>query len=60
MNTTQKPTGNIINIVFKAVALAMAVAIIVTSTLGVMESQSQMILIGISLFGLAVTALDKE
>jgi len=60
MNTTQKTTGNIINLVFKAVALAMAVAVVVTSILGVMDAQGQMILLGIGLFGLAVTALDKE
>ena len=60
MNTNTKSTGNIINLVFKAVALAMAVAVVVTSILGVMEPQAQMILVGIGLFGLAVTALDKE
>ena len=60
MNTAKKSTGNIINLVFKAVALAMAVAVVVTSILGVMDAQGQMILLGIGLFGLAVTALDKE
>ena len=60
MNATQKSTGTIINLVFKAVALAMAVAVVVTSTLGVMDAQAQMILLGIGLFGLAVTSLDKE
>ena len=60
MNTNPKSTGNIINIVFKAVALAMGVAVIVTSILGVMDAQSQIILLGIGLFGLAITALDKE
>ena len=60
MNTTTKSTGNIINIVFKAVALAMGVAVIVTSILGVMDAQGQIILLGIGLFGLAVAALDKE
>ena len=60
MNATQKSTDNIINIVFKAVALAMGVAVIVTSILGVMDAQGQTILLGIGLFGLAVTSLDKE
>jgi len=60
MNTAKKSTGNIINLVFKAVALAMAVAVVVTSILGVMDVQGQTILLGIGLFGLAVTALDKE
>ncbi len=60
MNTTTKSTGNIINLVFKAVALAMAVAVVVTSILGVMDVQAQVILLGIGTFGLAITALDKE
>jgi hypothetical protein len=60
MNATQKSTSNIINLVFKAVALAMAVAVVVTSILGVMDAQGQTILLGIGLFGLAITALDKE
>ena len=60
MNATQKSTGNIINLVFKAVALAMAVAVVATSVLGVMDAQGQMIMLGIGLFALAVTALDKE
>jgi len=60
MNTNTKSTGNIINLVFKAVALAMGVAVIVTSIQGVMDAQDQTILLGIGLFGLAVTAFDKE
>jgi high-affinity Fe2+/Pb2+ permease len=60
MNTAEKSTGNIINLVFKGVALAMAVAVVVTSTLGVMDVQAQIIMLGIGLFGLAVTLLDKE
>jgi hypothetical protein len=60
MNTEKKLTGNIINLVLKGVALAMAVAVVVTSVLGVMDAQGQIILLGIGLFGLAVTALDKE
>jgi len=60
MNINTKSTGNIINLVFKAVALAMGVAVIVTSIQGVMDAQGQTILLGIGLFGLAVAALDKE
>lgn len=59
MNNT-KNNSQMINIVFKAVALAMAVAVVVTSILGVMEPQSQILLIGIGLFALAITTLDKE
>ena len=60
MNIEKKSTGNIINLVFKGVALAMAVAVVATSILGVMDAQDQTILLGIGLFGLAITALDKE
>jgi hypothetical protein len=60
MNTAKKFTGNIITLVFKGVALAMAVAVVVTSILGVMDAQGQITLLGIGLFGLAVTSLDKE
>ena len=60
MNTAKKFTGNIITLVFKRVALAMAVAVVVTSILGVMDAQGQITLLGIGLFGLAVTSLDKE
>ena len=60
MNTEKKSTGNIINLVFKAVALAMAVAVVITSILGVIEPQTQTMLLGIGVFGLAVTALDNE
>ena len=60
MNTTQKSIGNIIDLVFRAVALAMAVAVVVTSILGVMDTQTHAMMLGIGMFGLAVTALDKE
>jgi len=60
MRTEKKSTGNIINLVFKGVALAMAVAVVVTNILGVMDAQSQITMLGIGLFGLAITALDKE
>ncbi len=60
MNIEKKSTGNIINLVFKGVALAMAVAVVVTSILGVMDTQAHITMLAIGLFGLAVTALDKE
>jgi hypothetical protein len=60
MSAEKNSTGKIINIVFKAVALAMAVAVVVTSILGVMDSQAHITMLGIGLFGLAVTALDTE
>ena len=60
MNSEKKSIGNIIDLVFKGVALAMAVAVVVTGILGVMEPQAQIIMLGFGLFGLAVTSLDKE
>jgi hypothetical protein len=57
---TKKSTGKIVNIVFKGVALAMAVAVVVTNIMGVMDTKGQILLLGIGLFGLAITALDKE
>jgi hypothetical protein len=53
MNTERESVGNIINIVLKAVALGMAVTVIVTSILGLMDPQVYITM-------LAVTALDKE
>jgi hypothetical protein len=58
--TTKKNAGKIIDLVFKGLALAMAVAVVVTSILGVMDTRGQILLLGIGLFGLAITALDKE
>ena len=60
MNIAKKSTGNIINLVFKAVALAMAVAVVVTGILGVMDTQAHITMLGVGLFGLAITSLDKE
>ena len=60
MNSEKKSIGNIIDLVFKGIALAMAVAVVVTGILGVMEPQAQIIMLGFGLFGLAVTSLDKE
>ena len=60
MNASKKSSGTIINLIFKGVALAMAVAVVVTGILGVMDSQAQITMLGIGLFGLAITSLDKE
>ncbi|MBN2387957.1 MAG: hypothetical protein JXB85_13145 [Anaerolineales bacterium] len=57
---TKKNASQIIAIVFKGLALAMAVAVVVTSILDVTEPQGQILMLGIGLFGLAITALDKE
>ena len=60
MNSEKQSIGTIIDLVLKGVALAMAVAVVVTGILGVMEPQAHITMLGIGLFGLAVTSLDKE
>jgi hypothetical protein len=55
-----KKTGKIVTLVFKAVALAMSVAVVVTNIMGFMEPKGQVLLLGFGLFCLAITALDKE
>lgn len=55
-----KKIGKIIDLVFKAVALAMGVAVVVTAIIGIMDTKGQILLLGIGLFCLAITALDKE
>jgi len=42
-------TGKIIDIVFKGIALAMAVAVVVTNILGLMDTRGQILLLGIGL-----------
>ena len=56
---TGKNAGKIIDLVFKGLALAMAVAVVVTSILGVMDTRGQILLLGIGLFALAITSLDQ-
>ncbi len=55
-----KKIGKIVDLVFKGVALAMAVAVVVTNILGVMDTKGHVLLLGIGLACLAITALDKE
>jgi hypothetical protein len=57
---TNKNIGKIVDLIFKAVALAMGVAVVVTNIMGVMEPKRHTLLLGIGLFCLAITALDKE
>ncbi len=56
----EKKISKIINLVFKGVALAMGVAVVVTNILGVMDTHGQVLLLGLGLFALAITTLDKE
>ena len=50
---------HVVTTVLKAVAVAMGIAVIVTSILGVLTSQTADMLLGIGLFALAITALQK-
>jgi len=50
---------HLVTTVLKAVAVAMGIAVIVTSILGVLTSQTADMLLGIGLFALAITALLK-
>jgi hypothetical protein len=50
----------IVQLVLKAVALAMGVASVVINLLGVAPAQTMITLLGIGLFCLALAALDQE
>jgi hypothetical protein len=49
----------VVTLVFKAVALAMAVAVIVLGALGTATVATQVTLLGIGLFGLAINSLSQ-
>ena len=55
----EKPRS-IISLVLKAVALAMSVASIVIGILGAADVNTHLTLLGIGLFALALSALQKE
>ncbi len=57
---TKNSIAKIVDTVFKGIALAMAVAVVVTRILGVMDTGGQVLMLGIGLFALAITALDRE
>jgi hypothetical protein len=50
---------HIVTTVLKAVAVAMGIAVIVTSVLGVLTSQAADMMLGIGLFALAISAMQK-
>jgi hypothetical protein len=50
---------HLVTTVLKAVAVAMGIAVIVTSILGVLTSQTADMLLGIGLFALAIAAMQK-
>lgn len=55
-----KKIGKMIDLVLRAIAVAMAVAAVVLNVLAVAAVQTQILLLGIGLFCLAVTALDAK
>jgi hypothetical protein len=55
-----KSVGQIITLVFKGIAVAMGVCVVVTNILGVAAVETQTLLLGIGLASLAITALDSE
>lgn len=58
MNAKTKSVGEIITLVFKAVALAMGVAAVVLNLMGVASTQMLTLFLGFGLFCLAVTSLE--
>ncbi|HEX7620962.1 MAG TPA: hypothetical protein VF359_07175 [Anaerolineales bacterium] len=55
-----KRISKIVDLIFKAVALATGVAVVVTNIMGIMDSKGQVLLLGIGLFCLAITTFEKE
>jgi hypothetical protein len=51
--------GKLVDLVFKAVGLAMTVAVVVLNILKVASVETSVLLLGIGMFGLAITLLDK-
>lgn len=50
----------ILQLVFKAVALGMAVASVVLSIMGVTTTETNVMLLGIGLFALSLAALNQD
>lgn len=59
METKTKSVGEIIDLVFKALAIAMSVAAVVLNIMGVASLQTLTLFLGVGLFCLAVTSMDK-
>ena len=59
MNTSSKNVSAIFSLVLRAVAMAMAVAAIIMSILGTVETSTLITLLSIGLFTLALDALDR-
>jgi hypothetical protein len=55
-----KERSGILQLVLKAVGMAMGVASVVLSLLGTVPVQTNVILLGIGVFALGLAALDRE
>ncbi len=60
METEKENPKDIVNLVLKGVAVAMGVVVVTLSTLGVTIAETQVLLLGIGLACLALSALDRE
>lgn len=56
----KKPIREIISVIFKAVTLAMGVAVVVLSCMGRLETQTAVILLGIGLACVGAAMLAKQ
>lgn len=56
----KKSVHEIVNTVFKAVTLAMGVAVVVLSCLGALEAQTAVLLLGIGLACAGISMLEKH
>lgn len=59
MKSSTPNVSALISLILRAVAMAMAVAAIILGTLGAVEPESLITLLGIGLFTLALDALDR-
>ncbi len=57
---TKEKVGNMIDLIFRAVAMAMGVAVTVTSILNNAVTSAQMTMLGIGLSCLAITLIDEN
>ena len=58
--TSNKSFSQLVTLVFKGVAMAMAVAVVVLNILGAVDPKTQVLLPGIGLACLAIVSLDSE
>ena len=59
MKTSSSKASTLPSFIFRAVAMAMAVAVIVLGILGTVETSALITLLGIGLFTLSLDALDR-